>query len=214
MAQSFVDLQNQALSRDFDAATYRAEARQAILDALGEIARKVQLPANERVTTITLTPGQASYALPSANIRVLGIFRDHEPLHYIPQLQLDDQEVVVGIPTAYALYAGSVDLWPTPARSEELTIRFLGTTGVPAGDGDLMAAVTGLPEDYLHGLVEYARFRLFRLEDDFEAASYWQAQWQATLNALRSDIQRRDRSRVSQVPGMYPIPSGPRFVRP
>jgi hypothetical protein len=133
MAQSFVDLQNQALSRDFDAATYRSEARQAILDALGEISRKVQLPANERVATITLVPGQASYTLPSANIRVLGIFRDHEPLHYIPQAKLDDQDDALSAPTAYA---------------------------------------------------------------------------------LRSDIQRRDRSRVSQVPGMYPIPSGPRFVRP
>jgi hypothetical protein len=78
----------------------------------------------------------------------------------------------------------------------------------------VMATVTGIPEDYLHGLVEYARHRMFRLEDDAEMSAFWKNEWQETLRKLKGDVQRRDVGRKRQVPGMWQNQPGPRFIAP
>jgi hypothetical protein len=67
MAQTYADLQTQALwFDDFDADKYRAAAKQAILDAIGEVARQVRLPANETSQSRSpSSPGPASYSVPA-----------------------------------------------------------------------------------------------------------------------------------------------------
>lgn len=213
MPQSYLDIQNSALGNDFDPNVYRPLAKQSILDALGEIARKVQMPANEDTASVVTVAGTASYLLPATNIRVLTVFdaADGAELESVTQEAVDANPSQAARPSGYALYAGNIVLWPTPQTVRTLTLRFLGATGLPSLDTDIMQAATGVPEDYLHGLVEYARWRLFRQEDDFEAARFWQGEWQATLLSLKADVQRRDRSRKRQVPGMFagggPTPS-------
>jgi hypothetical protein len=54
MAQTYADIQTQVLFDDFNADKYRSTARQAILDAIGEVARQVRLPANETSQQLTL----------------------------------------------------------------------------------------------------------------------------------------------------------------
>jgi hypothetical protein len=220
MAQTYLDLQNQALgSDDFDPTRYRAEARQAILDAIGEIARSTRLPANEASYTIPVSAGVSDYALPtgaSGNIRVLSVVdtQTADLLQDIPESDLDDTPASTGRPTSFSLYGSNLSLYPTPDRSYSLTLRYMRQGGVPANDNDPVSATTGIPEDYLHALVEYARHRLFRKEDDFEAANYWEGQYRQTLQRLKADVQRRDVGAKRRVPSMWQGTPGPRFVRP
>jgi phosphopantothenoylcysteine synthetase/decarboxylase len=220
MAQTFLDLQNQALGPDdFDPGRYRAEAKQAIIDAIGEIARSTRLPANETSYTIPVVAGTQDYTLPtgaSGTVRVLSVIdtQTADPLQDITESTLDDLASSRGRPVAFSLYGANLSLYPTPDQTYSLTLRYLRQGGVPANDTDPVSATTGIPEDYLHALVEYARHRLFRKEDDFEAANYWEGQYRQSLQRLKADVQRRDVGAKRRVPSMWQGTSGPRFVRP
>jgi hypothetical protein len=220
MALTYLDLQNQALGvDDFEPTRYRAEARQAILDAIGEIARTTRLPANETSYTVPVVAGTQEYSLPagaSGTVRVLSVIdtQTADPLADIAKSTLDDLPSSRGRPVAFALYGPSLCLYPTPDQAYSLTLRYLRQGGVPSNDSDGVSATTGIPEDYLHALVEYARHRLFRKEDDFEAANYWEGQYRQTLQRLKADVQRRDVGAKRRVPSMWRGTPGPRFVRP
>jgi hypothetical protein len=216
MAQTYADIQTQVLWDDFSQDKYRSAARQAILDAIGEVARQVRLPANETSQALTLTSGTGSYSVPTG-VRLIEVFDSDidEPLAEVSQQWIDDQPASNGRPAVFALYGQNLTLYPTPdSAAYPITVRYLRQGNVPANDNDPMAAVTGIPEDYLHGLVEYARARLFRYEDDPDMSTFWDAQWQATLRKLKGDMQRRNTGRRRQVPGMFATTPGPRFARP
>jgi hypothetical protein len=216
MAQTYADIQTQTLFDDFDASKYRATAKQAILDAIGEVARQVRLPANETSQFLTLVSGTGSYTVPTG-VRLIEVFDSDvdSPLSEISQQWIDDQPDSRGRPAVFALYGQSLTLYPTPdSAAYPITVRYLKQGAVPVSDTDQMAAVTGIPEDYLHGLVEYARARLFRYEDDPDMSAFWLGQWQDTLRKLKGDMQRRNTGRRRQVPGMFATTPGPRFARP
>src|SRR3954447_742379 len=205
MAQTFADLQIQTLHDDFNADKYRSTARQAILDAIGEVARQVRLPANETSQSLTLVSGTGAYTLPTGG-RLVEVFPSQidEPLAEVSQQWIDDQPDSRGRPAVFALYGQHLTLHPTPhSASYPVTVRYLKQGNVPGNDTDQMASVTGIPEDYLHGLVEYARARLFRYEDDPDMSAFWLAQWQDTLRKLKGDMQRRNVGRHRQIPGMF-----------
>jgi hypothetical protein len=220
MPQSYLDLVNSALSDDFAPDKYRPEARQAILDAVGEISRNVRLPANETTSTITTVAGTSSYALPvgaAGNVRVLSLVdpQTADPLTDVEVSALDDTPATGrGRPTSFAWYGSSLTLYPTPDQAYTLTLRYLRQGAIPSNDTDQMAATTGIPEDYLHALVAYARHRLFRKEDDFEAANYWEGQYRQTVQRLKADVQRRDVGAKRRVPSMWAGDPSPAFVRP
>lgn len=216
MAQTLSDLLSLTLSNDFDASVYSTQARQAILDAVGEVSRNVRLPANETTSTITTVAGTAGYTLPTGAVRVLSIIdpATADPLTDVGMSVLDDEPDTRGRPSSYGLYGTSITLSPTPDQAYSLTLRYLRQGATPTSDSDVVATATGIPEDYLFGLVAYARGRLFLLEDDAEMAAVWQGQWQQALAKLKADVQRRDLSTVRRVPSMWTGSPSPRFVRP
>lgn len=216
MAQTYADIQTQVLFDDFAESKYRSAAKQAILDAIGEVARQVRLPANETSQSLTLISGTGTYSIPTG-VRLIEVFDSDldGPLAEVSQQWIDDQPDSRGRPAVFALYGQGLTLYPTPdSAAYPITVRFLKQGAVPANDTDGMAAITGIPEDYLHGLVEYARARLFRYEDDPDMSTFWDSQWQATLRKLKGDMQRRNIGRRRQVPGMFATTPGPRFARP
>src|SRR3954447_18818031 len=111
MAQTFADLQIQTLHDDFDASKYRSHARQAILDAIGEIARQVRLPANETSQQLTIVSGTGSYSVPTW-VRLLEVVvpQTDEPLAEVSQQWIDDQPNSTGRPAVFALYGQNLTL--------------------------------------------------------------------------------------------------------
>lgn len=212
--RSFLDLQDDALGDDFGADKYRTSVKRWINDALADIARKVHLPGLEDVWTPTLVSGTSTYALPSDDVRILSAFDGdlHQSIDELMPADLDTAPTSSGRPSSFAQVGTSVVLYPTPDSAYSVSFRYLRTlTDLSADDS---TAGPTIPDSYADMVVSFVRSRLFRKEDDKEMSDFWRAEYERDLQSLRSDIQRRSRSRVRQVPGPYRRPVRPRFSRP
>lgn len=212
MADTFLNLQDKALSDDFAAAKYRPLMKGWLNDALHRIYRSTRMASGDQKATITLTAGTDTYTLPATSIRVDSLRRP------ITGVTLSEAEVDTidamparsGVPAVYALVGTGLILRPVPAAAGTLELRYRFNPVDMTADTDEPA----LPSDYRHMLVSYARSKAFRLEDDPDMANFWLGEWTRDLAELKSDLQRRSR-RVRQVPSMWSDDVGsPRFVRP
>jgi hypothetical protein len=107
----------------------------------------------------------------------------------------------------------NVVFYPTPDGVYQLTARYerSGTFGQDTDTTD----TAGFPDDYADLLVTYTRARLFRAEDDFEAAGVYMGEFEAQVLAMKGDLQLLTRGRPKQVPSMFDRrPAGPRFQVP
>jgi hypothetical protein len=200
MPQTLSDLQTLALSDDFDATKYGGRARQAILDAISEVARSLRLPSSEASYTVPTTAGVADYQLPSDFIRALGLYRTADDVRLYEQTtdEADQNEASTGLPYAYSVYGTTLTLYPTPNASTALRLRYLKEPNQPA-QTDAVASTTGIPESYLDMLVSYARAKLFRFEDDPEMSQFWYAEFRRELGRMRGDLSYDPASR-RQIP--------------
>lgn len=214
MAQTYLQLQNSSLGDDFDAAKYRDEAKQAINDALDDIARQARVPQLEKVWTPTVVAGTATYAPPTDMVRLLSIFDagSHQQLVDVGQEAIDQSPAASGRPSSFAETAGQVVLYPTPDKTYSITGRYLSDATNLVGDSDTSAAI---PDSYAYAVICFARARLFAKEDDAEMSDFWLGRYERELGRIKGDLGRRDRSRVRRVPGRRGMAQGaPRFQRP
>jgi hypothetical protein len=116
-----------------------------------------------------------------------------------------------GKPFAYAQYGLDLVLHPTPDGEYPLEIRYQGRPEPLVADGDTL----DLPDAYVDAVVAWARYKLFRAEDDVEMAQFWRGEFESTVAELRADLQRRDLSKISRVPSMWEQEArGPSFTMP
>jgi hypothetical protein len=214
VARTFLDIVNEALSNDFDATTYRARAQQYVEEAVHRVARRAHIPSLEQTQTITTANGTSTYALDSDAVRILSISNtaDHDPVPEVDVDEIDNYDVSSGKPLVVALSANQLVFWPTPDAVYSFQVRYLGDP-VFSSDTDTTTGV-GFPDDYADLLVTYARMRLFRSEDDFDAAAQYRGEFEAELLRLKSDLHRQSPRRVRRVGdrrlGTSPSPRIPR----
>jgi hypothetical protein len=116
-----------------------------------------------------------------------------------------------GRPFAYAQYAKKLVLYPTPDAAYPVEIRYRGRPATLVDDGDTV----DIPDAYVDALVAWVRYKLFRSEDDIQAAQYWRGEFESSVAEARADMQRRDVSKVSRVPSMWEQEArGPSFTMP
>jgi hypothetical protein len=213
MAQTFLMVQNAALGDDFNE-SYRTQVKQAINDALDKIARNAHLGKLETSYQPAIAVGTAAYDLPVADVRLRSVFDTltRTPLTEVDQEDIDTAPVQVGVPWAYAQYAGQIVFYPTPSTARSITVRYLMRVTDLSADTDVVA--TSVPEEYVNMLISFARSRLFAWQDDPEMSAFWLAEWNRELAELRADAQRRSLRRVRQVPGTIGNVQRPRFMRP
>jgi hypothetical protein len=188
VAQALSELVTAALSDDFDRTKYGGKAKQAILDAVSEVARSVRLPAAETTYTVPVVAGTADYALPSDFIRALGAYRTADDVRLYEQTtdEADQSDTATGLPYAFSVYGTTLTLYPTPNASTAIILRYLKEPST-LGDGEAVNH-SGIPESYLDMLVSYARAKLFRFEDDPEMSQFWYAEFRRELTRLRGDL--------------------------
>lgn len=209
---TFLELQNQVLHDDFNPTKYRDLVKGWLNEALHRIYRTTNLADADNEQSITLTAGTATYALPSRSVRIESLrTAEGAALSEVPIHDIDMRGTATGEPSLYALVGDGIHLHPTPQTSGGvLWLRYRYNAADMVDDEDVPA----LDPDYRHLLVEYARSRAFRLEDDPQMAAYWFGEWQRDLQELRADLQRRSTGRIRQIPGMWGRPSRPTFQRP
>jgi hypothetical protein len=215
MARTFLQLQQQALGVDFDPAAYQALVKEWINEAVHRVARRAKLRTTRKTFSPTLVAGTGAYSLPSDFVRLLSLRNttDAADLQEVDVDDIDNMPAGSSKPSIFAQDGQQLVLYPTPDRAYALTLRYEGNLSF-VNDTDTTDTV-GFPDDYADLLVTYARSRLFRAEDDFEAAGQYMGEFNAGVAELKGDLQLLTRGRPKQVPSMFDRrPAGPRFQVP
>jgi hypothetical protein len=209
---TFLTVQNEALGNDFDATLYRTSVKRWINEGLGRIARRSHLPGSEFVESFSTVAGTATHNLPADDVRVLGLRTtdDQSPLAFVETAVVDEWPAARGRPSAYSAYGTVLTLYPVPDAVYTLQLRYLREPTSLSLDAD----TAGIPDSYVDALVAWARYKLFRAEDDIQAAQFWRGEFESSVAELRADLQRRNVSGVKQVPSMWAQEPTPRFQFP
>jgi hypothetical protein len=215
VARTFTDLQSEALGSDFAAGTFPGtRVGQFLNDAVHRVARRVHLPKLEKTQTITSVAGTSSYAQATDEIRLLSLSNttDREALPQVDIDDIDDSPAASGEPEVFALSDGQYVFYPTPDKAYSFQARYLNDTVFATG-GDTTDSV-GFPDDYADMLVTWARSRMFRFEDDLDAADRLRAEFDVEIANLKSDMHRQSPRRVRRVGGWRYAPARPPFQIP
>ena len=200
MLETFVQLQNEALNYGFadGPQVYRERIKNWINEAEFQIAREVEGPEYQESESIAMVVGTYKYALPLEFLRMQDIYYPILSLRLravdLQQFDMTSPTQVSGPPQMYTLYRNSFLLFPTPANTDEIVVRYIKNPPALVNDTD----VPLLAKNYLHLLVMYAVTRAFEAEDDYEAAQYFAGRYKTDLAAYATDVQDRivDRPRV------------------
>jgi hypothetical protein len=204
VARTFADLKAETLGNDFDSTTYSTRAGQYLNEALRRVARRARLPTLEAVQAYSTVASTATLALPTDEVSVISL-RDtalRDPLTSLDINDIDDASLASGRPYAYALFGGGITLYPTPDGVYSLELRYRKLTGQFSGDGDTTTTVS-FPDDYADVLVAYARWKLYRAEDDPNMKSMWEAEYRQQLAEMMADLQAVGEDRVKRTPSMW-----------
>lgn len=195
--RTFLELQNEALHDDFDQTKYRAAAKRFLNEAQRRVARRVRVPELEDTLQVDTVAGEATVELPYDVVRINSLRNtaDRAPLEAVPVDDVDLSPASTGSPSVYASVGRRLILGPTPGGAYPLEVRVQGRPVELVDDGD----VPQLGDDYADLLVTYARARLFRLEDDFDAAREYMGEFERDLGIYAGDVMLKDRSRIRQV---------------
>jgi hypothetical protein len=209
--RTFRSLQDEALSDDF---TDRAFMKEAINDALADIARTTHLPLLEKTTTITTAAGTAAYTLTSDRVRLLAVVdgAQNRLLDEVEITWIDEAGDASGRPQVFAEYGSNATFWPTPDGVYSLTVRYSSKSATLTSDSANVTSV--IPDQYAYMVVSFARARAFAREDDVQMAQFWRGEYERDLLRLKGDVGRRSAGRVRRVPGMWQAERPVTFQRP
>lgn len=205
MARTYLELQTEVLDHGFSPNRYRARVKRWLNDALGKVARRVNLPTEDVTSPISAVAGTSSYALPSDLVRIdsLRVARSPRDIILTPEDRqtLDTLDQVRGLPTRYALDGQNVVLWPIPDAAYTVNLRYQRVPGQLVDDTN----VSPLANEYDDLLICYALWRAYRSEDDAEMARDYERQWRDGLLEIGGDLHGRDPNHVRQVAGMLDV---------
>jgi hypothetical protein len=198
---TYADIVNEVLNFGFNDGpqVYRSRVKDWINEAQQRIARQVEGPEFQTNYSVVMVVGQASYPLPVDFARIQDL---SYPLYgyRLQAIDIQDYDLVAysqaaqASPQRYTLDQFNLLLWPYPASTDSLTMRYISVPPKLVGDGD----VPVLNPNYWDLLVSYSARKAFEAEDDYEAAQYFSTQFKADLQSYASDVQWRnvDRPRV------------------
>jgi hypothetical protein len=202
---TYVDIVNEVLNYGLNDGPQvnRARIQQWVNEGQFQIARQVEGPEFQQNQTIQMISGTYIYALPAGFARVQDL--SYPALSYrLAPVDIQDFDMinvanVSGPPSRYALDQGNLLLAPNPNSTDTLMLRYIGIPATLVNDTDIPA----LNPNYLHLLVNYALFRAFDAEDDYEAKQNFLTQYKNDLADYASDVQWRDVDRPMVVDGCW-----------
>jgi len=166
-----------------------------------DVLRDADWPFLRNDATITLAPGQNTYALPAgvgetsiASVVVLSNDTNRRQLRPRSRYSTDDSPgpLVNGYPLEYSVWRGNVQLFPIPEAAETLSIRYFNDPVELVNNTDLPIFDTKF-----HTVIAYgAAVRvLFREGDDTERRAYYNQQFVRGVEQMKEDyLSERDRS--------------------
>lgn len=159
-----------------------------------DLARGARLRWTKASTTVAITAGTADFTLPAAPVggKLTSIRLAYptaptmlawaDPEHLL-DLRDSDTTPRSATPAYWAITAPTtISLWPTPGGAGTLTVRYHRVPPALAVDADTPI----LPELYHDHLVEYAAWKMAARERQWDAATRFQADYEAGKKSMRA----------------------------
>lgn len=178
-----------------------ADLNQFINEAYNEILREADWTFLRAITTLNLSNGTATYALPAnvyegqiASVSVLSNDTNRRQLRPRNQYTTDDSPgpLIIGKPMEYSIYNGNIQFFPTPDTNEVITIRYFNVISPMTADGN-----TPIFDSGYHNIIAYgaAIKVLYREGDDTERRKFYTEQFYRGLDQMKIQLlSERDRS--------------------
>src|SRR4051812_41461822 len=170
MSYTFLQLQDECLNYGFNATDYRSRMKLWLNEGQRRVARDLDLPGRETVTSLAIVANTQTYTLPVDLQRVTYVFDDtvnnQIRLDIINKWEFEERDPLLkGQPQEYAVdaLAGTgwqISLWPTPDLSYLIKVRYIQIPAPMSGDGDPvgLSVISSIQFDYEDLLISYALF--------------------------------------------------------
>ena len=202
MSLTFLELQTEVLSHQFNSAKYLTATKAYLNDAQNRICRQASIRTEQVTQAYTTTAGTKTLALPSTYARKIDLRNttDQDLLVPLEMREYDDLAASSGKPLWYIIIGSNIELYPNPDLSTyALTLRYWRLPTALSADAD----VPEIPGDWHFILPYWALYRCFAKEDDYEAANYWKGEWAAELEKIKAEAQYEGTDFPTQVPGTF-----------
>lgn len=170
-------------------------------EAYYEICRSHDWPFLLNKTTINITPGTETYALPAdvvgpniASVAILSNDNNRRQLHIRSRISMDRTSgpLPISKPTEYYWEDSTIGFWPLPSQAETVTIRYFTLP-------DLLSDANPtpiIPSDYTNAIAYGAAVRILMKEaDDTDRGKGYNDYFHELIDGLRSDLLvERDRA--------------------
>jgi hypothetical protein len=103
------------------------------------------------------------------------------------QTFIADWDIQVGEPRFWSLWAGNVQLWPTPISAQTFLVRgYRRPNDWHLSDG----TPVDCDERFHRSLIYYAIAQLYQLQEDAEMSSFYRATFEEAVRLVRADVMR------------------------
>lgn len=200
MSYTFLQLQDECLNYGFNATDYRSRMKLWLNEGQRRVARDLDLPAKETVTSLTIVAGTVTYSLPVDFQRITYVFDDttnsQDRLEPINKWEYEERDPTVRAqPQEYAVDALSgtgwqITFWPTPDAVYLIKVRYVQIPAAMVNDGDPvgLSVITSIQFDYEDLLISYALYRAYGAEDDKDQSLYHYQIYKEGIGACKSDM--------------------------
>jgi hypothetical protein len=199
--RTYLELQDEVLEFQFSPNKYRPLVKRWLNEAQRQVAISAELRDMETTTAVTTTPTTEGYVLPENYGRLLDFFyiESHELVAPMDVRDLDALPESTGRPYAYVVRDDELILYPTPDGVYTFTLRYWKLPADMVADSD----EPELPVQYHQTLIGYPMWKAYLRENDYAAASTWQAIWEQGLLKLRGEVQHDSFDGPRQVDGSW-----------
>lgn len=194
-------LQEEVLDFQFNPTKYRPLVKVWLNSAQQTAVIQSEFRSQEAVDSFSTEASVASYALPSDFSRFIDFYNTetHESLSPLGVKDYDELPTSSGKPYAYVALGSNLSLYPTPDGIYPLAMRYWKLPPDMVADSD----EPEIPAQYHDLLIAYAMNKAYLRENDYAAASTWQAIWDQGLLKMRGEVQHDMFDGPQQVEGSW-----------
>lgn len=209
MSYTFEELVQEGLSFQFSETEYEALFKRWLNQAQRRMVIESEIRTQEEAFSLSTTPGDATYELPSNFARLIDFFNEetHRPLTPLNIREFDEQPKSEGTPYAYTVIGNKLTLYPTPSVIVPLTLRYWRLPAEMIQPSD----VPEVPTQYQELLLAWALKKAYKRENDQAMAQMWEVEWEKGILKMRGEVQGDVFDGPRQVAGSFAEFQGPPY---
>ncbi len=199
--RTFKALISEVLSFQFSVGKYESLVKTWLNDGQRKAVQQSEFRTQEEAKAFTTAVGDSTYELPSNFCRWIDFYDTgvNWPLVPLEKREYDSLEPSSGRPQLYTVIGNQITLWPTPDGAYSLSLRYWRLPQDMVADGD----EPEIPAQYHEVLVAYAMWKAYLRENDYQAATVWEAAWEKEIAKMRGEVQHDTFEGPKQVGGAW-----------